>query len=42
VTVQVLQQDLSHGQINQQLGLPGDYTRQVERFLQQAGWVVAP
>lgn len=42
VTVQVLPQDLSHGQINQQLGLPGDYTRQVERFLQQAGWAVAP
>ncbi|PXX45753.1 alpha/beta hydrolase [Aquitalea magnusonii] len=42
VTVQVLPQELSHGQINQQLGLPGDYTRQVERFLQQAGWAVAP
>lgn len=41
VTVQVLPQDLSHGQINQQLGLPGDYTRQVDQFLQRAGWQVA-
>jgi acetyl esterase/lipase len=32
VVVQVLPQDLSHGQINQQLGLAGDYTRQVDRF----------
>lgn len=38
VMVQVLPQDLNHGQINQQLGVPGDYTRQVDQFLQQAGW----
>lgn len=42
VMVQVLPQDLSHGQINQQLGLPGDYTGAVGQFLQQAGWAVAP
>jgi arylformamidase len=42
VVVQVLPQDLSHGQINQQLGLAGDYTRQVDRFLQQSGWVASP
>ena len=42
VVVQVLPQDLSHGQINQQLGVAGDYTRQVDRFLQQSGWVASP
>ena len=42
VVVQVLPQDLSHGQINQQLGTAGDYTRQVDRFLQQSGWMVSP
>jgi acetyl esterase/lipase len=42
VTVQLLPLDLSHGQINQQLGLPGDYTRAVGQFLRQAGWAVAP
>ncbi|WP_231960093.1 alpha/beta hydrolase [Aquitalea magnusonii] len=42
VTVQLLPLDLSHGQINQQLGLPGDYTRAVGQFLQRAGWAVAP
>jgi hypothetical protein len=30
---QVLAEDLSHRQINEQLGLPGDYTTQVEAFL---------
>ncbi|WEN14159.1 alpha/beta hydrolase [Rhodanobacter sp. AS-Z3] len=29
----VLEEDLSHGEINQQLGLPADYTRAVERFM---------
>jgi acetyl esterase/lipase len=31
--VEVLPEPLSHGQINQQLGLDNDYTRAVERFL---------
>ena len=31
--VQVLPQQLTHREINQQLGLPGDYTAQVERFI---------
>jgi acetyl esterase/lipase len=30
---QVLGEDLSHRQINEELGLPGDYTAQVEAFL---------
>lgn len=42
VVVQVLPQDLSHAQINQQLGVAGDYTRQVDRFLQQSGWKPSP
>ncbi|WP_218645267.1 alpha/beta hydrolase [Aquitalea sp. LB_tupeE] len=42
VMVQVLPQALSHGQINQQLGVAGDYTRQVDRFLLQTGWMVSP
>jgi arylformamidase len=42
VMVQVLPLDLSHGDINQQLGAAGDYTRQVDRFLQQSGWVALP
>lgn len=29
--------DLSHGDINEQLGLPGDYTRQVDAFLRDIG-----
>lgn len=33
VRAQVLPQDLSHGDINEQLGLPGDYTAAVEGFL---------
>lgn len=32
-SVRVLEQDLSHRAINQELGLPGDYTRAVEAFL---------
>jgi acetyl esterase/lipase len=41
VMVQVLPRDLNHGQINQQLGVPGDYTRLVDQFLRQTGWQVA-
>jgi arylformamidase len=33
VRAEVLRQDLSHGDINEQLGLPGDYTAAVERFM---------
>jgi arylformamidase len=33
VRAEVLQQDLSHGDINDQLGLPGEYTAAVERFM---------
>jgi len=33
VRAQVLPQDLSHGEINEQLGLPGNYTQAVEGFL---------
>jgi arylformamidase len=29
--------DLSHGAINEALGLPGDYTRQVDDFLRRVG-----
>ena len=29
--------DLSHGDINEQLGLPGGYTRQVDAFLRDIG-----
>lgn len=34
---QVLAQDLSHGEINQNLGLPGDYTEAVEAFMATLG-----
>lgn len=34
---QVLAQDLSHGEINQNLGLPGDYTQAVEAFMATLG-----
>jgi arylformamidase len=33
VRVEVSRQDLSHADINEQLGLPGDYTSAVERFM---------
>ncbi|MBI1907364.1 MAG: alpha/beta hydrolase [Rhodocyclales bacterium] len=33
VRAQVLEQDLSHGEINDQLGLPGPYTEAVEDFM---------
>jgi acetyl esterase/lipase len=33
IRAQVLSQDLSHGEINSQLGLPGAYTAAVENFL---------
>lgn len=33
VRAEVLREDLSHGEINSQLGLPGDYTVAVEKFL---------
>lgn len=33
VRAQVLEQDLSHGEINDQLGLPGPYTDAVETFM---------
>jgi arylformamidase len=29
----ILEQDLSHGQINQQLGVPGPYTDSVDRWI---------
>lgn len=37
----VLEEDLSHGEINQQLGLPSDYTLAVERFMRSLDPVVA-
>jgi len=33
----VLEQDLSHGEINGKLGLPGTYTEAVERFFESVG-----
>ena len=41
VRAQVLPQDLSHGDINEQLGLPGDYTTAVEGFLSSLSPVLA-
>lgn len=38
---QVLPEDLSHEQINEQLGTAGDYTTQVEAFLRRLGPAVA-
>ena len=35
--IDVLPLDLSHGDINEKLGLPGDYTRQVDAFLRDIG-----
>ncbi len=37
-SVDVLPMDLSHGQINEQLGLPGAYTDRVEAFMRALGW----
>lgn len=41
VRVQVLPQDLSHGDINEQLGVPGVYTEAVEGFLASLSTPVA-
>jgi hypothetical protein len=38
---QVLGEDLSHREINENLGLPSDYTTQVESFLATLDPVVA-
>jgi arylformamidase len=38
---EVLREDLSHGEINMQLGLPGPYTDAVEAFLRKADPVLA-
>jgi arylformamidase len=38
--VEVLPLDLSHGEINMQLGQPGAYTDRVEAFLRSLGWKV--
>lgn len=38
VRVQVLPQDLSHSRINENLGLPGDYTGAVDAFLAPLLW----
>lgn len=40
-SAEVLRMDLSHGDINQQLGLPGAYTNAVEAFLKRADPVLA-
>jgi len=41
VRVEVLPQALSHGDINEQLGLPGPYTAAVEGFLRSLpGWLL--
>ena len=40
-TGEVLRMDLSHGEINQKLGLPGAYTDAVETFLRKADPVLA-
>jgi acetyl esterase/lipase len=37
VRASVLEQDLSHGDINGKLGLPGAYTEAVERFFESVG-----
>ena len=37
VRASVLEQDLSHGEINGKLGLPGAYTDAVERFFESVG-----
>jgi len=38
--VDVLPMDLSHGEINEQLGRPGAYTERVEAFMRGLGWKV--
>lgn len=38
---EVLRQDLSHGEINKDLGLPGSYTESVEAFLRRVDPVLA-
>jgi arylformamidase len=34
----VLPADLSHGEINSELGLPSAYTERVDAFLRGIGW----
>lgn len=42
-TVQIVPMDLSHGDINEQLGLPGAYTDTVDAFLRALpGWLTPP
>ncbi len=41
VRVQTLGQDMSHGEINKELGLPGNYTTAVEQFMASLSPVVA-
>jgi acetyl esterase/lipase len=36
--VEVLPVDLSHGEINSELGLPGAYTERVDAFMRALGW----
>lgn len=36
--VDVLPMHLGHGEINEQLGVPGPYTERVEQFMRELGW----
>ena len=36
--VEVLPMELTHGEINSELGLPGAYTERVDAFLRRVGW----
>jgi arylformamidase len=38
--VDVLPMELSHGEINSELGLPGAYTERVDAFLRSVGWTL--
>jgi len=38
--IEVLPMALNHGEINNELGLPGDYTDRVEAFMRSLGWKV--
>lgn len=39
-SVEILPQEMSHGEINSELGLPGAYTDAVEAFMRKLGWGV--
>ena len=40
--IEILPMDLTHGEINKQLGLPSAYATPVDDFMRSLGWIVEP